>query len=215
MSTFLNLLRDASILSIFVLLALVLVLLIFRGRIKDHDLQIFAYVWLPIAAITQFLMTYYRLSIGKSNLPIANIYFIIEFLLLVLILLRIRKKRKGIEPNYMVWSIVVLGGVLIHFLYELDSLHIAAILYASIVYFNITVSFIDLEKTTLLLKDPFALLNIGVFMKAFGYSYISIYQIDLNFPLYIHTAVNLLVQVVFSITIFVYYLEMKRENKYL
>lgn len=206
---------DASIYSIFVLLAVVLILLIFIGKIKDRDLQLFAYVWLPIAALTQFLMTYFRISLGESNLPIMNIYLMIEFLILVFVLLQIRKRKKGIVPNYKIWSIVLAGGILIHFTDVLDSLHIPAILYMSIIYFNISVSFIDLEKANLLLKDPYTLLNIGVFLKAFGYSYISIYQIDFNFPLYIHTAVNLLVQVVFSIAIFVYYKEMQKEKKYL
>lgn len=215
MSLILNLLRDASIYSIFGLLAVVLILLIFIGKIKDCDLQLFAYVWLPIAALTQFLMTYFRISLGESNLPIMNIYLMIEFLILVFILLNIRKRKKDIVPNYKIWSIVLAGGILIHFTDELDSLHIPAILYMSIIYFNISVSFIDLERVSLLLKDPYTLLNIGVFLKAFGYSYISIYQIDFNFPLYIHTAVNVLVQVVFSIVIFVYYKEMRNEKKFL
>jgi len=215
MPIILNLLRDASIYSIFVLLVTVLILLIFIGKIKDRDLQLFTYLWLPIAALTQYLMTYFRISLGESNLPIMNIYLMIEFILLVFILLNIRKRKKGIVPNYKIWSVVLAGGILIHFTDELDSLHIPAILYMSIIYFNISVSFIDLERANLLFKDPYTILNIGVFLKAFGYSYISIYQIDFNFPLYIHTAVNLLVQVVFTIAIFVYYREMKKEKKYL
>ena len=115
MSIILNLLMDASIYSIFVLLAVVLILLIFIGKIKDRDLQLFAYVWLPIAALTQFLMTYFRISLGESNLPIMNIYLMIEFLILVFVLLQIRKRKKGIVPNYKIWSIVLAGGILIHF----------------------------------------------------------------------------------------------------
>ena len=109
MLTILDLLRDASIYSIFVLLVVVLISLIFIGKIKDRDLQLFAYIWLPIAALTQFLMTYFRISLGESNLPIMNIYLVIEFLLLVFILLNIRKRKKGIVPNYKIWSIVLAG----------------------------------------------------------------------------------------------------------
>jgi hypothetical protein len=214
MLQYLDILREASIVSIYILLAEVIILLIFLGKIKDCDLQIFAYVWLPIAAVTQYLMTYFRVTLSESNLPIMNIYFMIELVILVFILLRIRKKIKGVEINYKIWTIVVLCGILIHFTDELNSIHTAAIFYSAIVYFNITISFIDLDKIERFYRNHFAILNIGVFVKAFGYSYITIYQVDFAFPLYIHTAVNLLVQVIFFIAILIYYKEMSKTKPF-
>ncbi len=205
MPEYLDLLRTLSIASIYILLAEVFILFLIKGKIKNHNFQLFAYVWLPLAVITQFLMTYFRLTLGKSNLPLMNLYLIIELIILVYILLNIRKEYRGIEINYKIWSVVILAGILIHLTDELNSLHSAAMLYTAIVYFNITISFIDLEKVDVLYKDPFALLNLGVFVKAFGYSYFTIYQIDYKFPLIIYSGVNLLVQIIFFLAVLSYY----------
>lgn len=205
MPEYLELLRNISIASIYILLVEVIVLLVLKGKIRDKNLQLFSYVLIPIAVITQFLMTYFRLTLEKSNLPLMNIYLIIEFIILVYILLNIRKKYKGIKTNTTIWGMVILVGILIHLINDLDSLHAAAMLYTAIVYFNITISFIDLDKVDALYKDPFALLNLGIFVKAFGYSYFTIYQIDYQFPLSVYSGVNLLVQIIFFLAILFYY----------
>jgi len=205
MPEYLELLRTSSIVSIYILLAEVVFLLLIKGKIKDPTLQIFAYVWIPVAALTQFLMTYFRLHLEKSNLPIMNIYLIIEMILMIYVLLKIRKTYKKKEINSLIWVAVVLVGTALHLSDELNSLHSAAILYTAIVYFNLTISFVDLEKANKIYTNPYALINLGVFVKAVGYSYFTIYNIDYKFPLSIYSALNLLVQAIFFIAVLFYY----------
>ncbi len=205
MPEYLELLRTSSIVSIYILLAEVIFLLLIKGKIKDPTLQIFAYVWIPVAALTQFLMTYFRLHLEKSNLPIMNIYLIIEMILMIYVLLKIRKTYKKKEINSLIWVAVVLVGTALHLSDELNSLHSAAILYTAIVYFNLTISFVDLEKANKIYTNPYALINLGVFVKAVGYSYFTIYNIDYKFPLSIYSALNLLVQAIFFIAVLFYY----------
>ena len=212
MPQYLNLLREASAASIYILFVEVILLLLLKGKVKDRDLQIFAYILLPIAVTTQLLMTHFRYNLNISNLSVMNIYLMIEFVILVLILLRIRKKVKGVEANYKIWSAIILGGILIHFINELNSLHTAAMLYTAIIFFNLTMSFIDMDNVEEFFKDPYALLNIGIFVKAFGYSYFTIYQIDYRFPLSVYSAVNLLVQIIFFLLIYTYYLKEQKER---
>lgn len=213
MPYYLNLLREASIISIFILFAEVLLLTIFKGKIKDKNIQIFAYIWLPFAVISQFLMTYFRSNLGISNLPVMNIYLMIELIILSLLIYKIREKIKGKPINYKIWFATILIGIIIHFTYELDSIHNAAILYTAIVYFNLSISFIEIEKLAQFYKDFYLLLNLGVFVKAFGYSYFTIYQIDYKFPLAVYSIVNLFTQIIFFVTILIYYNSIKNKTK--
>ncbi len=205
MPEYLEILRTTSIASIYILFAEVIVLLLIKGKIKDRSLQVFAYVWVPLAALTQFFMTYFRLNLHKSNLPLMNFYLIFEMTVLIYVLLRIRKKYRKKEINALIWISVVLVGIVLHFSDALDSLHSAAILYTAIVYFNLTISFVDLEKANKIYRDPYALINLGVFVKAVGYSYLTIYNIDYKFPLSIYSSMNLLVQMIFFMAIIYYY----------
>lgn len=205
MPYYLSILREASVYSIYVLFILVILLLVTKGRIKEPEFSVLFYIWLPIAIVSQFLMTYYRLTFRESNLFIMNIYFMIEFAILTYVLLSVRKRVKGIEINKKVWTIIIIVGILLHFIYELDSIHNAAILFIIIVYFHLTVSFIDLNKIDSIYTDPYSLLNITVFTKAFGYSYFLIYQTDYKFPLIIFSGVNLFVQILFAYTLFLFY----------
>ncbi len=205
MPKYLELLRTLSIISIYILLGEIILFLLIKGTIKNRMLRLFAYVWAPLAAVTQFFMTYLRLNLGKSNLPLMNIYLMFELIILVLILLQIRSKAKSTKINYYIWVPVILIGIFLHLTDELNSLHSAAILYTAIVYFNLTISFVDMEKASEMLKDPYALINLGVFVKAVGYSYFTIYNIDYKFPLSIYSGVNLLVQTIFFLAILFYY----------
>lgn len=212
MPYYLNLLRGASIISIYILFAEVLLLTIFKGKIKDKNIQIFAYIWLPFAVMSQFLMTYFRSNLGISNLPVMNIYLMIELIILSLLIFKIREKIKGKPINYKIWFVTILIGIIIHFTYELDSIHNAAILYTAIVYFNLSISFIEIEKLAQFYKDFYLLLNLGVFVKAFGYSYFTIYQIDYKFPLAVYSIVNLFTQIIFFVTILIYYNSIKNKT---
>jgi len=212
MPEYLSILREASVNSIYILLILVVLLLIFKGRIKEREFVILFYIWLPAAVFTQFLMTYYRLYFGQSNLPIMNIYLMFEFAIIVFVLLKVRLKVKGTKINYKLWTIIILVGVIIHFIYKMDTMHNAAMLYIAIVYFHLTVSFIDLNKVDEFLKDPYSFLHIAVFTQAFGYSYFLIYQTDYKFPLSIYSGLNLLVQILFAVTLFLYYKNQKNNN---
>ena len=205
MPYYLSILREASVYSIYVLFILVILLLVTKGRIKESEFSILFYIWLPLAVVSQFLMTYYRLALIESNLFIMNIYFMIEFGILTYILLAVRRREKGIVINRKTWSVIIIAGILLHFIYELDSIHSAAILYMVIVYFHLTVSFIDLNKIDTIHSDPYSLLNITIFTKAFGFSYFLIYQIDYKFPLIIFSGVNLFVQILFAYTLLLYY----------
>ena len=205
MPYYLSILREASVYSIYVLFILVILLLVTKGRIKESEFSILFYIWLPLAVVSQFLMTYYRLALIESNLFIMNIYFMIEFGILTYILLCVRRRAKGIELNRKTWLIIITAGILLHFIYELDSIHSAAILYIVIVYFHLTVSFIDLNKIDTIYSDPYSLLNITIFTKAFGFSYFLIYQTDYEFPLIIFSGVNLFVQILFAYTLLLYY----------
>ena len=205
MPYYLSILREASVYSIYVLFILVILLLVTKGRIKEPEFSVLFYIWLPIAIVSQFLMTYYRLTFRESNLFIMNIYFMIEFAILTYVLLSVRKRVKGIEINKKAWTVIIIVGILLHFIYELDSIHNAAILFIIIVYFHLTVSFIDLNKIDSIYIDPYSLLNITVFTKAFGYSYFLIYQTDYKFPLIIFSGVNLFVQILFAYTLFLFY----------
>jgi hypothetical protein len=211
MPEYLSILREASVNSIYALFILVVIFLIIKGRIKEREFIILYYIWLPLAVITQILMTYYRLHLEKSNLQIMNIYLMFEFIILTIILLQIRKKVKGIKSNYKIWSIIFLIGILIHFIYDMNTIHNAAMLYIAVIYFNLTVSFIDLNKVEDLFKNPYSLLHITIFVKAFGYSYFLIYQTDYKFPLSVYSGVNLMVQMMFATTLFYYY-QYKKSN---
>lgn len=210
MPEYLSLLRELSVYSIYALFLLVLILGLFKGRIRNKEFILVFYIWLPIAVVTQFFMTYYRVNLGKSNLPIMNIYLMIEFTLLVIILLNIKKNIKGKKINYKIWSFIILIGLAVHFIDKLDTIHAAAILFIAVVYFQLSINSIELEKIDELLKDPFTILNITIFVKAFGYSYFLIYQTDYTFPLSIYSGVNFLVQILFAITLIMYY---KNHNK--
>lgn len=212
MPYYIDLFRYLSIASIYVLLAEVLFLYIIRGRINDIELKIFAYIWLPLAVVAQSVMSYLRLTLNISNLPVMNIYLMIELLLFSFILFRIRSKIKSKPINYNIWFLTFIIGIVIHFTYELNSIHTAAIMYTAIVYFNLTIGSIEIEKIEQFYKDFYLLLNLGIFVKAFGYSYFTIYQIDYKFSLAVYSLVNLLVQIIFFITILVYYLSLGKRN---
>lgn len=117
----------------------------------------------------------------------------------------VREKTKGVKPNYKIWGPVLAAGVLFHFIYELDTIHNAAMLFVAVVYFQLTVNYIDLNKIDKFYLDQYSLLNITIFTKAIGYSYFLIYQTDYRFPLSVFSGVNLIVQILFGITIWVYY----------
>lgn len=213
MPHYLSILREASVDSIYVLFFIVILLLFIKGRIKEHEFSILFYLWLPIAVVSQFLMTYYRLTFRESNLFIMNIYFMIEFGILTYILLLVRRRVKGLKINKKTWTIIIIAGILIHFINELDSIHNAAILYIVVVYFHLTVSFIDLNKIDSIFNDPYSIFNITIFTKAFGYSYFLIYQTDYKFPLIIFSGVNLFVQILFAYTLFLFYEKVWKKEK--
>ena len=205
MPEYLSILREASVASIYLLFLTAVLLLLIKGRIKDSRLAVLFYLWLPIAVITQILMTYFRVKMFESNLPIMNVYLILEFIFFVYVLLNIRKDRKGTEINIRLWVVLVIVGIGTHFIYEFDSIHNASMLYFAVVYFQLTVNYIDLNKVDKFISDPYSLLHIAVFIKAFGYSYFLIYQTDYTFPLSIFSGLNLLVQLTLIMTLLQYY----------
>lgn len=205
MPEYLSILREASVASIYILFVFVILLFIINGKIQLKEFQILFYIWLPIAVVTQFIMTYFRLSLGISNLTIMNIYLIFEYVILVTVLLLVREKTRGKKTNYKLWVIILAAGVLTHFLYEFETIHNASMLFLTIVYFQLTINYIDLKRTDKFYLDQFSLLNITIFIKAIGYSYFLIYQTDYRFPLSIFSGVNIIVQALFGITIWVYY----------
>ncbi len=205
MPEYLSLLRELSINSIYALFILVLIFTFIKGRIKNNIFIWVFYLWLPIAIVTQFLMTFYRINLGKSNLPIMNIYLMIEFTLFVIILLNVKKNVFGKNNNYKIWGFIIFIGLALHFIDKLDTIHSAAMLFIAIVYFQLSINSFELEKIGELLKDPFTVLNITIFVKAFGYSYFLIYQTDYTFPLSIYSGVNFLVQILFAVTLILYY----------
>ena len=202
-------LREASVDSVYVLLILVILLLFIKGKIKEREFSILFYFWLPVAVLTQFSMTYYRITFSDSNLFIMNIYLMFEFSILTYLLLKIRRKIKGTAINVYTWTVIIVIGILSHFIYKIDTIHNASMLYIIIIYFNLTVSFFDLNNIDNIFKDPYWLLNITIFTKAFGYSYFLIYQTDYEFPLIIFSIVNLLVQILFAYTLFIFYEKQK------
>lgn len=205
MPSYLSILRSISIYSIFALFIIVAYLLLVKGKIREFEFALIYYVWLPIAVLTQFLMTYFRVEHFGSNLPVMNIYLMIEFTIFVYVLLQIRSKTKGIKNNNILWIVIVLVSYITHLFDDFNSIHNAAMLYMSIIYFQITVNNIDLNEIEKIYNDPFTLFNIAVFIKAFGYSYFLIYRLDYKFPLSIYSIVNLMVQVILVITILFYY----------
>lgn len=205
MPEYISILRESSVNSIYALLLLVIIFRIIQGPIKDRTLQLFFYIWLPIAVLTQIIMTYFRVDLGKSNLPVMNIYFMFEFILLTIIILKIREIEKGNKIDIKLWGIIFAGGILLHFLDAFNQIHSSAILYMVIIYFHLTVTYIDLNRIDQIIKDPYSILNIGIFTKAFGYSYFLIYQIDYKFPLAIYSGLNLLVQIIFALVLIYYY----------
>ncbi|MFZ1288749.1 MAG: hypothetical protein WAR79_01570 [Melioribacteraceae bacterium] len=209
MPEYLSLLRELSVNSIYALFILVIILALLKGRIRYREFIFVFYVWLPIAVVTQFLMTYFRIYLSKSNLPIMNIYLMVEFTLFVIILLEIKKNIMGKKINYKLWIFIIVSGLAVHFIDKLDTIHSAAMLFIAVVYFQLSINSFELEKIDTLLKDPFTLFNITIFVKAFGYSYFLIYQTDYTFPLSIYSGVNLLVQILFAITLFLYYKTLK------
>lgn len=213
MPEYLNLLRDVSIASIYILFAEVIIFLFFKGKIKDKTLQLFAYIWLPLAVVTQSLMTSFRNYWHLPNLPVMNIYLILELILMILIGLKIREEVKGVKINYKIWTFLILLGILIHLTDNLNSLHVSAMLYTAILFFNISISSIELENIENILKNPYLLINFGIFSKAVGYSYFTIYQIDYKFPLGIYSLLNILGQLFFFLSIFSYYKYRANLNK--
>ncbi|MBK8944509.1 MAG: hypothetical protein IPM32_04470 [Ignavibacteriae bacterium] len=205
MPEYLSLLRELSVNSIYALAVLVIILLFVKGKIVNQEFKFVYYVWLPIAVITQFLMTYYRVILGNSNLPIMNFYLMIEFTLFVIILLQVKKNIFGKKINFKIWGFIILIGLALHLIDKLDTIHSAAMLFVAIIYFQLSVNSIDLERIDELLKNPFTVLNITIFVKAFGYSYFLIYQTDYTFPLSIYSGVNFLVQILFALTLIMYY----------
>ncbi|MBI1933413.1 MAG: hypothetical protein HYS24_12835 [Ignavibacteriales bacterium] len=205
MPEYLSLLRELSVNSIYALLILVLIITLFKGRIKNRELILVFYVWLPIAVITQFFMTYFRVHLSRSNLPIMNFYLMIEFILFVVILLLVKKNSFGKKVNFKLWSIIVVIGLVLHLIDKLDTIHSSAMLFIAIIYFQLSINSIELDKSDELIKDPFTILNITIFVKAFGYSYFLIYQTDYTFPLSIYSGVNFLVQILFALTLIMYY----------
>ena len=215
MPTYLNILREASTISIYVLFFIVLLFRITKGKIQDNELRLFANLWLPIAVIAQILMTFIRKHYGISNIPVANAFIMVEFPILSFIMLRIRKREKNININYKVWVYVILGCFIIHYFEDFNSIQKGALLYTIVIYFQLTVSFIsiedfDSEDKNKFYNDPLLLLNAGVFLKAFGYSFFLIYNIDYKFPLGVYSLVNLGVQLLFAATIISYY-KMEKE----
>ena len=211
MPEYLEILREASVASIYILFFTVLLFTIFKGRITNNRFAILFYVWLPLAVLAQSLMTYLRFM-GESNLPVMNIYLILEFILIVYILLSIRKEIKKTVINIKLWVAIIVIGISTHFLYDLNTIHNTSMLYTAIVYFQLTVNYIDLNKIEGFITDPFSLLHIAVFIKALGYSYFLIYQAEYTFPLSIYSALNLLVQVVLILTLVQYYKLGKANN---
>jgi hypothetical protein len=205
MPEYLSILRDLSVASIYLLFLLVLIYTLIKGKFAERELTILFYVWLPIAVITQFLMTYFRLNLHISNLPIMNIYLMIELALLVTVLLQIRKKLKNIEIDVKPWVFVLVGGVIVHFFEEFDSIHNAAMLYIAVVYFQLTIGIIDISEINKFLKSHYAYINLAIFIKAFGYSYFLVYQTDYTFPLIVYSGVNLLVQLLLALSVISYY----------
>jgi hypothetical protein len=209
MPKYLSILREVSVDSIYALFVLVLLFAVFKGWIKNKEFRIVFYVWLPIAVVTQFLMTYFRIYIGKSNLPIMNIYLMIEFTIFVSVLVKANYSVYGKKINYKIWALIIFIGIALHFLDRFDTIHNSAMLFIALVYFQLSVNFIDLNKIDELIKDPLAALNVTIFIMAFGYSYFLIYQTDYTFPLSIYSGVNLLVQISFAITLVLYYKSVK------
>ncbi|PID62392.1 MAG: hypothetical protein CR986_01790 [Ignavibacteriae bacterium] len=187
------------------LLAFVLFFLFIKGRIKEKEFVLLFYVLTPIAVVTQFLMTYIRDVHHSSNLPVMNTYLIIEFILLVYILLNIKQKIKGEKINYKLWGILVLLVTLSHFIYKFKAIHSASFLLMALIYFQITVNFADIDNIKKFLFNHYTFVYIAVFLKAIGYSYFLIYQIDYKFPLSIYSILNILVQFFFILTLIYYY----------
>lgn len=214
MPFYLNFLRDASTVSIYLLFFTVLFFRVLKGKIKDNDLRLFANIWLTVAVIAQILMTFVRKYYGVSNIPVANIFIMIELPILSFIMLRIRKRVKNIDVNYKIWSYIILGCLVFHFFENINLIQKGALLFTVIIYFQITVSMInneefDFENKNKFYKNPFLLLNAGIFLKAFGYSFFLIYNIDYKFPLSIYSLVNLGVQALFIAVIIFYYNDKK------
>ncbi|MBK7981109.1 MAG: hypothetical protein IPK06_14105 [Ignavibacteriae bacterium] len=95
--------------------------------------------------------------------------------------------------------------MVLHLIDKLDTIHSSAMLFIAIIYFQLSINSIELDKSDELIKDPFTILNITIFVKAFGYSYFLIYQTDYTFPLSIYSGVNFLVQILFALTLIMYY----------
>jgi drug/metabolite transporter (DMT)-like permease len=125
MPEYLSLLRELSVNSIYALFILVIILALLKGRIRNREFIFVFYVWLPIAVVTQFLMTYFRIYLSKSNLPIMNIYLMVEFTLFVIILLEIKKNIMGKKINYKLWIFIIVSGLAVHFIDKLDTIHSA------------------------------------------------------------------------------------------
>ncbi len=217
MPIYLNLLRDASTFSIYVLFFLVLFYRIAKGRIDDNNFRMFTNIWLPLAVIAQILMTFVRKHYGTSNIPIANVFIMLELPVLTYILLGIRKKLKNINTNYKIWLLLIIVSILLHFFEDFYSIQKEALLLTIIIYFQLTVSLVDIEDFDMenkykFYQNPLLLLNAGVFLKAFGYSFFLIYQIDYKFPLSIYSLVNLGVQILFVMAIIFYYKNNKRKE---
>ncbi len=217
MPAYLNLLRDASTFSIYVLFLIVLFFRVVKGKIDDNNLKVFTNIWLPLAVIAQISMTFVRKHYGTSNIPIANVFIMLELPVLVYILLRIRKKLKNTDINYKVWLVLIVISILLHLFEDFYSIQKEALLLTVIIYFQLTVSSVDIEDFDMEInnkfyQNPLLLLNAGIFLKAFGYSFFLIYQIDYKFPLSIYSLVNLGVQILFVMVIIFYYKNNKRKN---
>lgn len=205
MPEYLFLLREASVASIYVLFLVVVILSLLKGRIKQNEFVILYYIWLPIALCSQLLMTYFRFYLSQSNLFIMNIYLMIEFVLFTIILLIIREKKRGIKTIYKIWGPILVSGILIHFIYDFNTVHSWAMLYIAIIYFQITIKYLDPNKVENFYTDPYLIFNLTVFVKAIGYSYFFIYLSDYRFPLSIYSGINIIVQILFIVTVLFYY----------
>jgi len=77
--------------------------------------------------------------------------------------------------------------------------------YIAIIYFQITIKYLDPNKVENFYTDPYLIFNLTLFIKAIGYSYFLIYLSDYRFPLSIYSGINIIVQILFIVTLLFYY----------
>lgn len=209
MPEYLSLLRSVSTYSIFTLFAFVALLRILKGKIFDREIWVFFNIWLPLFVVAQIVMTV-SARIFHNNIPILNAGIFIELPIMLYIFLRIRRRLKSTSINLKFWVAIVLGVLLVHLFEGLYEIHNYALLLTAIIYFHITISIVDQKSIDWLgengfYKHPLFILNLGLFTKAFAYSYFLIYLIDYKFPLAIYSGLNILIQFIFAMAIWRYY----------